>query len=255
MDLPRNHFKQSLLQGKLQIGLWHGLANSYISELLAGTGFDWLSIDAEHSPNDPRVVLSQLQAIAAYPVSVVVRTLHDDVALIKQYLDIGAQTLLVPMVESANQAARIVSATRYPPRGIRGVGSALARASRWNQIPDYLHHCEQEICLLVQVESMTGVENLEAIAAVSGVDGIFFGPADLAGSMGLLGQAGDEKVQAVVRKSIKVVREAGKAAGILTADVTLANSYIELGASFVAVGLDTALLVRSARELAQSFRR
>ena len=255
MDLPRNHFKQSLLQGKLQIGLWHGLANSYISELLAGTGFDWLSIDAEHSPNDPRVVLSQLQAIAAYPVSVVVRTLHDDVALIKQYLDIGAQTLLVPMVESADQAARIVSATRYPPRGIRGVGSALARASRWNQIPDYLHHCEQEICLLVQVESMTGVENLEAIAAVSGVDGIFFGPADLAGSMGLLGQAGDEKVQAVVRKSIKVVHEAGKAAGILTADVTLANSYIELGASFVAVGLDTALLVRSARELAQSFRR
>jgi 4-hydroxy-2-oxoheptanedioate aldolase len=255
MDLPRNRFKQSLLQGKLQIGLWHGLANSYISELLAGTGFDWLSIDAEHSPNDPRVVLSQLQAIAAYPVSVVVRILHDDVALIKQYLDIGAQTLLVPMVESADQAARIVSATRYPPRGIRGVGSALARASRWNQIPDYLHHCEQEICLLVQVESMTGVENLEAIAAVSGVDGIFFGPADLAGSMGLLGQAGDEKVQAVVRKSIKVVREAGKAAGILTADVTLANSYIELGASFVAAGLDTALLVRSARELAQSFRR
>jgi 4-hydroxy-2-oxoheptanedioate aldolase len=231
------------------------LANAYVSELLAGTGFDWLSIDAEHSPIDPRVVLTQLQALAAYPVSAVVRTLNDDVALIKQYLDIGAQTLLIPMVETGEQATRIVAATRYPPRGNRGVGSAVARASRWTQVPDYLHHCEREICVLVQIESMTGMEHLRAIANVPGVDGVFFGPSDLAGSMGLLGQVADSRVQAVITEGIKGVRESGKAAGILTSDTALARRYIELGATFVAVGLDSSLLVRSARELAAEFKR
>src|SRR5215471_11997643 len=166
MQLPINTFKRALRAGQPQIGLWMGLANPYTSELLAPTGFDWFAIDAEHSPNDPRTVLTQLQAIAPYPVHGVVRTVSDDAALLKQYLDVGAQTLLVPMVETAEQAARIVAATRYPPQGIRGVGSALARASRWNQIDGYLQRCQEEICVLVQIESLQGLGNLESICAV-----------------------------------------------------------------------------------------
>lgn len=254
MKLPENTFKRALREGRPQIGLWVGLANAYVSELLAATGFDWLALDAEHSPNDPRTILQQLQAIAPYPTHAVVRTLSDDVALMKQYLDIGAQTVLVPMVETAEQAARIVSATRYPPGGVRGVGSALARAARWNQVDNYLQTCEQELCVLVQVESLRGLENLAAIAATPGVDGVFFGPSDLAASMGLLGRASDPSVRAVVEEGIRAVVAAGKAAGVLTVDPAAARRYLEIGARFVAVGLDTALLVQSARKLASDFR-
>jgi len=254
MQLPLNSFKRALAAGKPQIGLWVGLADAYAAELLATTGFDWLLLDGEHAPNDPRSILPQLQAIAPYPAHPVVRPVTGDVALIKQYLDIGAQTLLVPMVESAEQAAQVVAATRYPPRGIRGVGSALARASRWNQVGNYLTQCEQELCVLVQVESVAALANLPAIAAVEGVDGVFFGPADLSASMGLIGRAGDPKVQEALTRGIRVVREHGKAAGILTADPQLARDYLALGAQFVAVGVDTTLLVRAARSLAAAFR-
>jgi 4-hydroxy-2-oxoheptanedioate aldolase len=254
MQQPPNRFKQALQAGQTQIGLWHGLYFPIVSELLAGTGFDWICIDAEHSPNDARNVLPQLQAIAPYPVSAVVRTLSDDVALLKQYLDIGAQTLLVPMVETAAQATRIVAATRYPPRGIRGVGSALARASRWSQIPDYLQRCEEQLCVLVQVESVTGLGNLQAIAATPGLDGVFFGPSDLAASMGLLGRSGDQQVQQAIVEGIRTVRGAGKAAGVLTVDPALVRRYIEAGAQFVAVGLDGTLLVRAATDLAAQFK-
>ena len=254
MQLPINTFKQAIKAHRPQIGLWMGLANSYTSELLAPTGFDWFAIDAEHSPNDPRTVLTQLQAIAPYSVHGVVRTVSDDTALIKQYLDIGAQTLLVPMVETADQAARIVAATRYPPKGIRGVGSALARASRWNQVENYLHHCQEEICVLVQVESLRGLENLESISAVDGIDGVFFGPADLSASMGLLGQSTGPQVQAAVDDGIKLVTSKGKAAGVLTTDPTLAQKHLALGALFVAVGVDTSILVRAAQTLADSYK-
>jgi len=254
MELPVNPFKRALHAGRPQIGLWHGLARAYVSELLAGTGFDWLAIDAEHAPNDPRSVLSQLQAMAAYATHPVVRTVSDQPELLKQYLDIGAQSVLIPMVESAEQAARIVAATRYPPRGIRGVGSALARASRWNQVPDYLQRCEEELCVLVQVESIVGLRSLAAIAATPGVDGVFFGPADLAASMGMLGRTGDPAVQDAIADGIRTVRQEGKAAGVLSAEPALAHKYLELGALFVAVGVDTTLLVRAARELAASFK-
>lgn len=254
MKLAENTFKRSLREGRPKIGLWAGLANAYVTELLASTGFDWLALDAEHSPNDPRTVLEQLQVMAPYPTHAVVRTLSDDVSLLKQYLDIGAQTILVPMVETAEQAARIVSATRYPPAGVRGVGSALARASRWNQVDDYLHICEQEICILVQVESRRGLENLRAIATTPGVDGVFFGPSDLAASMGLLGRSGDPCVRAAVEEGIRAVVATGKAAGVLTVDTVAAHRYIDVGARFVAVGLDTALLVQSARKLVSEFR-
>jgi 4-hydroxy-2-oxoheptanedioate aldolase len=254
MQLPVNSFKAALRAGRPQIGLWHGLANAYASELLASTGFDWLAIDAEHAPNDPRSVLAQLQAIAPYPTHPVVRTPTGDAALLKQYLDIGTLTLLVPMVESAEQAAGIVAATRYPPAGIRGVGSALARASRWNQVEDYLHRCSQEICVLVQVESAVGLGNLAAIAATDGIDGVLFGPADLSASMGLLGSGGDERVQDAIAHGIGTVRAAGKAAGVLSIDQTIARRYLGLGALFVAVGIDTTLVVRAARELRAAYR-
>jgi 4-hydroxy-2-oxoheptanedioate aldolase len=254
VKLPENTFKRALREGRPQIGLWVGLADAYVSELLASTGFDWLALDAEHSPNDPRTILQQLQAIAPYPTHPVVRTLSDDASLMKQYLDVGAQTVLVPMVETAEQAARIVSATRYPPGGTRGVGSALARAARWNQVDNYLQDCEQEICVLVQVESTKGIDNLSAIAATPGVDGVFFGPSDLAASMGLLGRSGDPSVRAAVEDGIRTVVAGGKAAGVLTVDATAARRYLDVGARIVAVGLDTSQLVQSARKLAADFR-
>jgi len=254
MQLPANAFKAALRSGRPQIGLWLGLADAYVSELVASTGFNWLAIDAEHAPNDPRSVLAQLQALAPYPVQAVVRTPSGDPTLLKQYLDIGAQTLLVPMVESAEQAARIVAATRYPPTGIRGVGSALARASCWNQVDDYVHSCVEEICVLVQVESVAGLDNLPAIAATEGVDGVFFGPADLAASLGLLGKTADARVQDAITRGIETVRTAGKAAGVLSAEPAIARKYLAAGAQFVAVGIDTTLLVRAARDLVAAFK-
>jgi len=248
MQIPTNTFKQRLLRGETQIGLWLGLADACSAELLAGAGFDWLLIDAEHAPNDIRTVLAQLQAIAPYPVQPVVRP------VVKQYLDVGAQTLLIPMVETAEQAAQMVLAMRYPPRGIRGVGSALARSSRWNGIPGYLTAADDEMCLLAQVESASALEHLDAIARTEGVDGVFFGPADLSASLGFLGQPGAPEVQQVIIESIAKVRAAGKAAGILSADPILARRYLEHGAAFVAVGVDTTLLAQAARQLASAFK-
>jgi 4-hydroxy-2-oxoheptanedioate aldolase len=192
--------------------------------------------------------------MAAYPVHAIVRPVLGSVELIKQYLDIGAQTLIIPMVESAEQARRMVAAMRYPTRGVRGVGSAAARASRWNQIDDYLHRSDDEMCLFVQVESVNALANLDSIAAVDGVDGVFFGPADLAASMGLLGRPSDPAVQAAIIQGIAAVKAAGKAAGTLTSDRALAREYLKAGALFVAVGVDTTILVSSARALAAEFK-
>src|SRR5580698_5776335 len=253
MQIPTNTFKRALRQGKPQIGLWMGLADSYAVELFASAGFDCLVIDAEHAPNDPRSVLAQLQAMAPYPVHPIVRPVCGSVELIKQYLDIGAQTLIIPMVETAEQARQMVAATRYPPRGVRGVGSALARSSRWNQIDDYLGRSDDEMCVLVQVESVGALAHLEAIAAVEGVDGVFFGPADLAASMGLLGKPADPAVRTAILQGIATVRKAGKAAGTLTSDRKLAREYLDQGALFVAVGVDTTILVKAAKDLAAEF--
>lgn len=253
MQMPVNAFKLALQKKQPQIGLWVGLADSYAAELLAGSGFDWLLIDTEHAPNDPRSVLRQLQAIAPYPVHPIVRPVHGSVELIKQYLDLGVQTLIIPMVETAEQAAQMVAATRYPPRGIRGVGSALARSSRWNQIEGYLQRSDDEMCVVVQVESVAALKNLEAIAAVPGVDGVFFGPADLSASMGLLGKPADPAVQSAIARGIATVLRAGKAAGSLSGDNRVARDYLAQGATFVAVGVDTSLLVAAATRLAATF--
>lgn len=253
-ELPVNAFKRALREGRPQIGLWVGLADAYVAELLATAGFDWLLIDGEHAPNDLRQVLAQLQAIAPYPAHAIVRPVQADTALIKQYLDVGVQTLLVPMIDTAEQAARVVAATRYPPKGIRGVGSSLARASRWNQVEGYLHEADAELCVLVQIESVQAMENLDAIAAVDGVDGLFFGPSDLSASMGLIGQPGNPAVKSAIADGVAKVRRAGKAAGILSTDPLLARYYLGLGALFVAVGVDTSLLAAAARNLARSFK-
>ncbi|WP_106477987.1 4-hydroxy-2-oxoheptanedioate aldolase [Phytohalomonas tamaricis] len=254
MDMPRNAFKQALANNEVQIGLWLGLANGYCAELAANADFDWLLIDGEHAPNDLRTILEQVQAIAPYQAQPVVRPPIGETELIKQYLDIGVQTLLVPMVDNAEQARATVRATRYPPEGVRGVGSALARASRWNSIPGYLDKADGEICLLVQIETREGLKNLDEIAAVEGVDGVFIGPADLSASLGHRGNPGHKEVQNAIEDGIRRIRQAGKAAGILSADRTLAKRYLELGCTFVAVGVDTSLLMGALKELATTFK-
>jgi 4-hydroxy-2-oxoheptanedioate aldolase len=254
MQMPVNTFRAALQAGQPQIGLWVGLADPNAAELLAGTGYDWLLLDAEHAPNDPRVILEQLRAVAPYPVHPIVRPVQADVALVKQYLDLGAQTLLIPMIDTPEQAELMVRAMRYPPEGIRGLGAALARASRWNQIDGYLNHANAQMCLLVQAETVQAVENLGRIAAIDGVDGVFFGPADLSASMGYRGQPGHPEVQRVILDGIATVRAAGKAAGILAADPALARRYLEAGAQFVAVGVDTTMLVKAATTLAREFK-
>lgn len=254
MDMPINTFKQRLQSGEAQIGLWLGLADPYCAELAANAGFDWLLIDGEHAPNDLRGLLGQLQAVAPYASQAIIRPVIGDTALIKQILDIGAQTLLVPMVESAEQARELVRAIHYPPSGVRGVGSALARASRWNSIPGYLDQADAQMCLLVQIENLEGLARLDEIAAVEGVDGVFIGPADLSAAMGHRGNPGHPEVQAAIEDAIVRIQKAGKAAGILSADQKLARRYIELGARFVAVGVDTTVLMRGLQTLAADFK-
>lgn len=254
MDMPVNTFKQRLLAGDAQVGLWLGLADPYCAELAANAGFDWLLIDGEHAPNDLRSLLGQLQAVAPYPAQPIIRPPIGDPVLIKQLLDIGVQTLLVPMVDSAAQAAELVRAMRYPPFGIRGVGSALARASRWNSVPGYLDKADEQMCLLVQIENLDGLANLDAIAAVEGVDGVFIGPADLSAAMGHRGNPGHPEVQAAIEDAIARIRGAGKAVGILSADEALARRYLELGCCFVAVGVDTSLLMKALQGLAGRFK-
>jgi len=253
MPAPVNHFKQALLRKEPQIGLWLALASPYAAEICAGAGFDWLLLDGEHAPNDVPLLMSQLQALSVASGHAVVRAPMDAPWLIKQLLDIGAQTLLIPMVENAEQAQALVKAVRYPPQGIRGVGAALARASAFNRIADYLTSANEQICLLVQIESRAGLDQLDAIAATEGVDGVFIGPADLAADMGYLGQPAAKEVQQAVEQALKRIQSHGKAAGILSADPLLCARYLELGATFVAVGSDVGLLVKSTSVLAADF--
>jgi 4-hydroxy-2-oxoheptanedioate aldolase len=255
MKQPHNAFKAGLARREAQIGLWLSLADAYVAELVATAGFDWLLIDAEHAPNDLRSVLAQLQAVAPYPVSAVVRPVQGDTALIKQYLDAGVQSLLVPMVHTAEQATAVVAATRYAPRGTRGLGGAMSRVTRWSRIEGYVAHAHDEICVLVQAESKEAMANLDAIAAVDGVDGVFFGPADLSASMGFLGQPGHPEVLAAIDAGIATVLAAGKAAGIIDTDPKVAERYLKAGALFVAVGVEADLLIRAAAELAKRFKR
>lgn len=248
-------FKQKLKTGEVQLGLWLALANPYTAELLGDLGYDWVLIDAEHAPNDIPLILSQLQALKAAQSHAIVRPPHSDAALLKLFLDIGAHTLLVPMVESAEQAQAIVRACRYPPHGIRGVGAALARASAFGQRSDYLHRANDEVCLILQVESLRGMDAIEEIAAVEGVDGIFIGPADLAADMGYLGNPGAPEVVAAVENGIQRIRAAGQIAGFLTSSPETAKRWIELGARFAGIGNDVSMLASAGTARLAQFKR
>ncbi|CAH1669570.1 HpcH/HpaI aldolase/citrate lyase family protein [Chelatococcus asaccharovorans] len=254
MPAPKNRFKAALHEGRRQTGLWVALANPLSAELLAGVGFDWLLIDLEHAPNDLRSAIAQMQAMSAFPVAPVIRPPMGEAWLIKQLLDAGCQTLLIPMVESVDQAKALVDAVRYPPAGQRGVGAALVRASGFGAEADYLRTADAEICLLVQIETRKGLAALDAIAAIEGIDGLFLGPADLAADMGHLGNPGHEAVRAAVLDAFLRIKRAGKKCGVLTSDQRLIADYAAAGVDFIAIGSDVGLLREAANvALARAF--
>ncbi|MDY7103308.1 MAG: HpcH/HpaI aldolase/citrate lyase family protein [Actinomycetota bacterium] len=247
-DLPPNQFKHRLAAGETLLGLWVALADTIAAEIAAGAGFDWLVVDGEHAPNDLRTTLHQLQALAAYDAEPVVRPVIGDAAGLKQLCDIGTRTFLVPMVESADQARDLVAAISYPPAGYRGMGTGLARAARWNRIEGYAAKANDEMCLLVQIETQAGLDALDDIVAVDGVDGVFIGPSDLSASTGYPGRANDPEVVAMVGDAIERIAE-HKPAGVLAADLDIATEYRNRGARFIAVGSDTGLLARATDHL------
>jgi 4-hydroxy-2-oxoheptanedioate aldolase len=253
LEFPANPFKRAITTGKTQIGLWSSLSSNYSVEVIAGAGFDWILIDTEHSPNDLESVLTQLQAMAPYPTHPIVRVPWNDTVTIKRYLDAGAQTLLVPFVQNAEEARAAVAATRYPPAGVRGV-AGTTRATRFGRIKGYPQRANEEVCVLVQTETQQALDRIEAICAVDGVDGVFIGPADLHASLGFLGETANAAVLPKIEHAITRIRKGGKAAGILTADEKLARRYLELGALFVAVGADVGILARGADALAAKFK-
>ena len=252
MDLPRNRFKQALREGRHQLGLWCTLSHHYALEVVAGAAYDWLLLDMEHSPNDLESLLTQLQAAAAYPPSAVVRVPWNDTVMIKRVLDIGAQSLLIPYVQTVDEARAAVAATRYPPVGVRGVAGAT-RATRFGRVPGYAQRAHEEICLLVQLETQGALQHIEAIAALDGIDGIFIGPADLHASMGSAGEIAHPAVMPLIEDAIRRIRAAGKAPGILMVNETVAHRCVELGTLFTAVGTDVGLLARGADALAARF--
>jgi 4-hydroxy-2-oxoheptanedioate aldolase len=244
-----NHLKQAFAVGRPARGLWQALASPYTAEICARAGYDWLLFDGEHAPNTVRTLLSQLQAIAPYPVEPVGRPPIGEAAIIKQYLDIGFRSLLIPMVESAGQAERLVAATRFPPVGTRGVASATSRASGFGSQPDYLARTHEDICLLVQIESGAALDQIEAIATVPGVDGLFIGPADLAASLGHLGQPRHPAVQAAIDDALARISACGKPAGIFALDPDDARARLQAGVMFVSVGTDIGILSNGARSM------
>jgi 4-hydroxy-2-oxoheptanedioate aldolase len=253
MEVPQNAFKRALRAGKPQIGLWSSLSSNYSVEVIAGAGFDWILLDCEHSPNDLENLLTQLQAAAPYPTTSIVRVPWNDMVTIKRVLDVGAQSLLVPYVSSAEEAQAAVSYTRYPPKGLRGV-AGTTRATRFGRVKDYAKRAHEEICLLVQVETQAALDNIEAICALDGVDGVFIGPADLHASMGYTGEVANPKVKPLIDDAIQRIRKAGKAPGILTPNEADARHWLDCGALFVAVGADVGILARGAEALAAKFR-
>jgi 4-hydroxy-2-oxoheptanedioate aldolase len=253
MDLPRNTFKHAIAKGELQIGLWCSLCSPITTEIVSHSGFDWLLLDTEHSPNEVPDVLAQLHASQAGTASAIVRPAWNDIVLIKRYLDIGAQSLLIPFVQTPEEARRAVEATRYPPGGIRGI-TGSGRASRYGRVKDYLKNAGQEICVLVQVETKSALDQIEAIASVDGIDGVFIGPNDLAASFGHIGNWGHRDVQAALEDAVRRLKKIGKPAGILTPNEEEAKRFIEWGYVFVAVGADLGLLARGADALAKRFK-
>lgn len=248
MPAPRNLLKAALADGRPQFGIWLNLASPYSAELLAGAGFDWLLIDGEHGPNAIPTILAQAQTIGSR-TQVVVRPPMGETWMIKQILDLGVQTILVPMVESRDHAAEMVRAMRYPPEGVRGLGASVARAAEFGRIGDYLKTANQEVCLILQVESRAGLAALPSILEMEGVDGVFIGPSDLAADMGFPGNTTAPEVQSAIDDALRAIVASGKSAGILTFDLALAARYREMGVTFLGVGGDIPLLVKAASGL------
>ncbi len=253
MDLPKNRFKTRLKAGSQQLGIWNSLGGNTVPELLAGAGFDWVLVDCEHAAVETVEVLPALQAIGQYPdVSAVVRPAANDPVLFKRLLDMGAQTLLVPYVQSAEEARAAVAAMRYGPQGIRGM-AGMTRATRYGRVADYFTRAEEELCLILQIETLAGVDALDEIAGVDGVDGIFIGPADLSASMGFPGQTGHPEVRAVIGSVLERLSDLSVPSGILSLDPSEARGYMDAGARFTAVGVDVLLLAQAADGLRKAF--
>jgi len=253
VEFQKNAFKAALAAGQLQIGLWSSLCSNIAADILSDSGFDWILLDTEHSPNEIPDLVGQLQAIRGGSATPIIRPAWNDAVLAKRALDIGAQTLLFPYVQNVEEAKRAVASTRYPPHGVRGV-SVAARASRYGRTPGYLGKANSEICVLVQVETREAMNELEAIARVDGIDGVFIGPSDLAASLGHLGNPAHAEVQTAIADAGKRLKKLGKPAGILTSNEDEARRYIEWGYLFVAVGSDVGLLARNADTLAKKFK-
>lgn len=253
MDMPINAFKKALKEGRNQIGLWSSLCSPMGADAIADSGFDWILLDTEHSPNEPPDLIAAMRALRGGTATPIVRPAWNDPVLFKRILDLGAQTLLVPFVQNAEEARKAVAATRYPPQGIRGVATT-APASRFGRVKDYLKKANEQICVLVQVETLDAVKRLPEIAAVDGVDGVFIGPSDLAASMGHLGDFAHPDVQSVISGAILAIRAAGKAGGYLTGNEDEARKRLAEGFQFVAVGSDTGLLARGADALLKRFK-
>ncbi|MBP8088031.1 MAG: 2-dehydro-3-deoxyglucarate aldolase [Polaromonas sp.] len=248
-----NSFKRDLLAGKKLIGIWSSLANEITTEALGVAGFDWVVLDGEHSPNNVRTFITQLMALKDSPTAPVVRPSCNNAAEIKLLLDSGFYNFLIPFVESADEAHSAVSATRYPPQGIRGV-SVSQRSNRYGTVPDYFKNVNQHICVMVQIESRAGVAAVKDIAAVEGVDCIFVGPSDLAAALGHLGNASHPEVQAAIAQVFADAKAAGKPSGILAPVEADARRYLAMGATFVGVGSDLGAFRNATQALCDRYR-
>lgn len=244
----KNSFKQALQADETQYGLWLSTTSSYMAEIAATSNYDWCLIDGEHAPNTIQNIYTQLQAIAPYPVHPVVRVIEGTQANIKQALDAGAQTLLIPMIDTAEQALQVVKSTQYPPLGTRGVGASVARAARWGRVENYMQQVNEDICVLIQVESRIAVENLDQILTVPGIDGVFIGPADLSASLGHPDNPGHPEVLQVIESSIRKIIASGKVAGFLAVHPDMAKKALEWGVKFIAIGVDTMLYTQAIDE-------
>jgi 4-hydroxy-2-oxoheptanedioate aldolase len=253
MKIKKNKFKEQIANKKKQIGIWSCLSNNTIAEIISVTGFDWSVIDMEHSPNDIQEVLTQLQVMEGYDTEPVVRVPWNEPIMVKRVLDMGAQTILYPFVQNVEEAKAAVEATRYPPKGIRGIMSA-ARMNRYGHVENYYLEAEKELCVLIQCETKEAIKNIPEIAKVDGIDGIFIGPSDLSGSIGKIGQFEDQEVQDLIHEGLALATQAGKPAGILTGKKDYAKKYVEAGYTFVAINSDTNLFARSAESLLKEFK-
>jgi len=253
MNLPANPFLQAIRAKQPQIGLWVSLASNFSAEIVAGAGFDWVVIDMEHSPNDLNTVLAQLQVFAAYDTTALVRPDWNDPVKVKRLLDVGAQGLLFPMVQSPAEAAQAVAACRYPPKGIRGV-SVGTRANGFGRISDYFSRVEDETAILVQIETRAALQQTLAIGQTEGVDGVFFGPADIGADLGILGKPLDPAIWEAILPAARQLIAKGIPVGTLVPDPAFARNLLAEGFTFVACGSDTGLLARGADALLKTMR-